>query len=157
VQSAYLTVPQVAAELDMSPDGVYKLIKRGRLPAIRRSERGLRVSRVALAAYLRRLRQSEVGLPQAGVLKGEVANVRAGDGARQSEVELGQGEVPQDEPSDTRAQDASVDVAQLRAEFERETGLPPREWERRWRADELEDTAEHMRLAIRALGLLLAE
>ncbi len=71
MQSAYLTVPQVAAELDMSPDGVYKLIKRGRLPAIRRSERGLRVSRVALAAYLRRLRQSEVGLRQ-----GEVSRAR---------------------------------------------------------------------------------
>jgi excisionase family DNA binding protein len=117
--SAYLTVPQVAAELDMSPDGVYKLIKRGRLPAIRRSERGLRVARVALAAYLRRLQQSGV--------------------------------------SDVRAQEVGLDVDLLRAEFERETGLSPREWERRWQAHELEDTAEHMRLAIRALGLLVAE
>ncbi len=116
---AYLTVPQVAAELAMSSDGVYKLIKRGRLPAIRRSERGLRVSRVALAAYLRRLQQGEV--PDVGV--GEV----------------------------------DLDVDRLRTEFERETGLSPRAWERRWRADELEDTAAHMRLAIRALGLLLAE
>jgi excisionase family DNA binding protein len=119
MQSAYLTVPQVAAELGMSSDGVYKLIKRGKLPAVRRSERGLRVSRVVLAAYLRRLRQGEV--PDVGI----------------QEVGLG--------------------VDQLRAEFERETGLSPREWERRWRADELEDTAENMRLAIRALGLLLAE
>jgi excisionase family DNA binding protein len=131
VQSAYLTVPQVAAELDMSPDGVYKLIKRGRLPAIRRSERGLRVSRVALAAYLRRLRQSEIR-PQ-------------------------QGEVAQSEVADVRAREVGLDVDRLRAEFERETGLSPREWERRWKADELEDTAEHMRLVIRALGLLVAE
>ncbi len=119
---AYLTVPQVAAELAMSSDGVYKLIKRGRLPAIRRSERGLRVSRVALAAYLRGLQQGEV--PDVGVREVE-------------EVDL--------------------DVDRLRTEFERETGLSPRAWERRWRADELEDTAAHMRLAIRALGLLLAE
>jgi excisionase family DNA binding protein len=119
---AYLTVPQVAAELSMSSDGVYKLIKRGRLPAIRRSERGLRVSRVALAAYLRRLQQGEV--PDVGVR--EVGEV-------------------------------DLDVDRLRTEFERETGLSPRAWERRWRADELEDTAAHMRLAIRALGLLLAE
>jgi excisionase family DNA binding protein len=120
--SAYLTVPQVAAELDMTPDGVYKLIKRGKLPAIRRSERGIRVARVALAAYLRRL----------------------------------QGEV-----SDARAKELSMDVDRLdvdrlRAEFERETGLSPCEWERRWKADELEDSAENMRLAIRALGLLVA-
>ena len=50
--------------------------------------------------------------------------------------------------------EVDLDVDRLRAEFERETGLSPRAWERRWRADELEDTAEHMRLAIRALGLL---
>jgi excisionase family DNA binding protein len=131
VQSAYLTVPQVAAELDMSSDGVYKLIKRGRLPAIRRSERGLRVSRVALAAYLRRLRQSEVGLQQ--------------------------GEVSQSEVSNARARETSLDVDRLRAEFELETGLSPREWDRRWTAHELDDTAEHMRLTIRALGLLVAE
>jgi len=124
MQGAYLTVPQVAAELDMSSDGVYKLIKRGRLPAIRRSERGLRVSRVALAAYLRRLRQ------------GDASDARA--------QELGTREV-------------GLDMDLLRTEFERETGLSPREWERRWKAHELEDTAEHMRLAIRALGLLVAE
>jgi len=59
MQTAYLTVPQVAAELDISTDGVYKLIKRGKLPAIRRSERGIRISRVAFDAYQRRLRNSE--------------------------------------------------------------------------------------------------
>jgi excisionase family DNA binding protein len=135
---AYLTVPQVAAELDMSPDGVYKLIKRGRLPAIRRSERGLRVSRVALAAYLRRLRQREVGLREGGVLQGDVA-VDVPDAQAREEGE------------------ANANLAQLRAELERETGLSPHEWERRWKADELEDSAENMRLAIRALGLLVAE
>jgi len=119
MQSAYLTVPQVAAELDISPDGVYKLIKRGKLPAIRRSERGMRISRVALAAYLRRLQQ---------------------------------GEAP-----DTQAQEVDMDVDQLRAEFERETGISPREWERRWKAQKIEDSAENMRLTIRALGLLVAE
>lgn len=135
---AYLTVPQVAAELDMSPDGVYKLIKRGRLPAIRRSERGLRVSRVALAAYLRRLRQREVGRRVGGVLQGDAA-VDVSDAQAREEGE------------------ANANLAQLRAEFERETDLSPHEWERRWKADELEDSAENMRLAIRALGLLVAE
>ena len=43
----------------------------------------------------------------------------------------------------------------LNAEFERETGLTPRTWERRWKAKEIEDSAENMRLAIRALTLNL--
>jgi excisionase family DNA binding protein len=126
--SAYLTVPQVAAELDMTPDGVYKLIKRGRLPAIRRSERGIRVARVALAAYLRRL-------------QGEVSDARA------QEVN------PQELSMDVDR----LNVDRLRTEFERETGLSPGEWERRWKADKLEDSAANMRLAIRALSLLAAE
>jgi excisionase family DNA binding protein len=119
MQSAYLTVPQAAAELSMSPDGVYKLIKRGKLPAIRRSERGMRISRVALAAYIRRLQRGEAAAAP--------------------------------------APEARVDVDQLLAEFERKTGLSPREWERRREAREIEDSAENMRLTIRALGLLAAE
>jgi excisionase family DNA binding protein len=61
-QGAYLTVSEVAIELDISPDGVYKLIKRGKLPAVRLSERGTRVSRVALEGYQRRLR-GETAVP----------------------------------------------------------------------------------------------
>jgi len=45
----------------------------------------------------------------------------------------------------------------LHAEFERDTGLSPREWERRWKAKKIEDSAENMRLTIRALTLHLAE
>jgi excisionase family DNA binding protein len=119
MQTAYLTVPQVAAELDISADGVYKLIKRGRLPAIRRSERGLRISRVALDAYQRRLRHGGISL------------------------------MPMPQPS--------ADMEASRADFERETGFSPREWERRWKADEIEDSTENMRRAIRALALLLNE
>ncbi len=119
MQTAYLTVPQVAAELDISTDGVYKLIKRGKLPAIRRSERGMRVSRVALDAYQRRLRHSETP------------------------------------PMTTPEPNAEIDG--LLAEFERDTGMSPREWERRWKAEEIEDNAENMRLTIRALTLHLAE
>jgi excisionase family DNA binding protein len=118
MQNAYLTIPQVAAELDISTDGVYKLIKRGKLPAIRRSERGMRVSRVAFDSYQRRLRHSEI--PPA-------------------------------------IQEADVDIDLLNAEFERETGVTPRTWERRWKAEEIEDSAENMGLAIRALTLNLAE
>ena len=119
MQNAYLTVPQVATELDISTDGVYKLIKRGKLAAIRRSERGMRVSRVALDAYQRRLRN---------------------------------GKTP---PVSTP--EPSVEMDELHAEFERDTGLTPREWERRWKAEEIEDSAENMRLTIRALTLHLAK
>jgi excisionase family DNA binding protein len=120
MQSAYLTVPQVAAELDISTDGVYKLIKRGKLPAIRRSERGMRVSRVAFDAYQRRLRHGET-------------------------------------PPVSTPERNNVEIDGLDAEFERDTGLSPREWERRWKAEEIEDSAENMRLTIRALTLHHAE
>ncbi|MGP0101441.1 MAG: helix-turn-helix domain-containing protein [Solirubrobacteraceae bacterium] len=119
MQTAYLTIPEVAAELDISTDGVYKLIKRGKLPAIRRSERGMRVSRVAFDAYRLRLRN---GVPPSGLI-----------------LELN----PQ--------------VDALHSEFERETGLSPEGWERRWKTGEIEDSAENMRLAIRALTLRLAD
>ncbi len=103
---------------------MYKLIKRGKLPAIRRSERGMRVSRAAFDAYQRRLRHGEPSLASTAQARTAEANV---------EIELG------------------------RVEFERETGCSPREWERRWRTEEIEDSAENMRLAIRALTLQLAE
>jgi excisionase family DNA binding protein len=118
MDTAYLTVSEVAAELEISPAGVYKLIQRGKLPAIRRSERGLRVSRLALTAYQRRL--------QSGF-----------------------------KPPAVVVQDATLD--ELRAAFERETGLSPEEWERRWGAGRIEDSPENMRLAILASGLLVSE
>jgi excisionase family DNA binding protein len=119
MRTAYLTVPEVATELEMSPDGVYKLIKRGKLPAIRRSERGMRVSRAALEAYRRRLPHGQTP--------------------------------PASNPEPT------LELDRAHAEFEHDTGLSAREWERRWRAEEIEDSAENMRLAIRALTLGLAE
>jgi excisionase family DNA binding protein len=120
MQNAYLTIPQVAAELDITTDGVYKLIKRGKLPSIRRSERGMRVSRVAFDAYLRRL--------------------------------YNDGETPSVTPSELNSE-----MDGLQAEFEDDTGLTPREWERKWKTQEIEDSAENMRLTIRALTLQLAE
>jgi len=118
-KSPYLTVADVAAELGISRHGVYKLIERGKLKAIRRTERNLRVSRLALDAYQRRLK----GNAQAAA--GEVDDI--------------------------------VDVDGLRVAFEQETGVTPADWERRWKADELEDSAENMRLTIRALALRAAE
>jgi excisionase family DNA binding protein len=118
MQSPYLTVSEVAAELEISTSGVYKLIKRGKLPALHRSERGLRVSRLALDAYRRRLQRG--GAP-------------------------------------TPIQHENGDLAVLRAEFEHETRVPPKEWDRRWRAGQIEDSAENMGLTIRALSLLLRE
>ena len=118
-QSAYLTVPDVASELGMSRAGVYKLIERGKLKAIRRTERGIRVSRLALDAYKRR------------VQAGRSANWHLAD-----EV---------------------VDLDAVRVEFERETGMSPAEWERRWKSDEFADTAANMRRTIRALALRAAQ
>ena len=120
MQSPYLTIPQVAAELDITTDGVYKLIKRGKLAAIRRSERGMRVSRAAFDAYQRRLHNDD-GTPLVA-------------------------------PSELNSE-----LDGLQAEFEHDTGLTPREWERKWKAQEIEDSAENMRLTIRALTLQLAE
>lgn len=54
-QGPYLTVAEVADELEITTNGVYKLIQRGRLPAIKRSERGTRVARWTLDAYKQRL------------------------------------------------------------------------------------------------------
>jgi excisionase family DNA binding protein len=118
-QSVYLKVSEVAAELDISPDGVYKLVKRGKLPAVRRSERGMRVSRAALDAYRRRLQHGEVAVTV----------------------------VPKIGP----------EAEELRVRFQNETGLEPREWMRRWKADELEDSAENMQMTLRALSLMVAE
>lgn len=115
--SEYLTVAEVAAELGITTHGVYKLIERGKLKAIRRTERNIRVSRLALDAYGRRVN----------------------------------GEMPAIEVENR------TDLSTLLGEFEQETGTSPAEWERRWKADEIEDTADNMRLAIRALALLAAE
>jgi excisionase family DNA binding protein len=119
MQFPYLTASEVAEELGMSTDGVYKLIKRGKLPAIRRSENSLRVSRLALEAYQRRLQDGNIDMPP---------------------IEY-----------------SNTTPHELRAEFEQETGLSPSEWESRWKADQFEDSAENMNLAIRALSLLLHE
>lgn len=51
----YLTPAEVAGELGMSADGVRKLVRRGKLKAIRRSERQILISRAALEAYRRRI------------------------------------------------------------------------------------------------------
>ncbi len=60
--SPYLTVAEVARELHMSDDGVRKLIRKGKLKALRLSERKTMVPRTALAGYQRRLSgQPDVG------------------------------------------------------------------------------------------------
>ncbi len=53
-QPIHLTVPQVAAELGMTSDGVYKLIQRGKLAAERVSARKTRISPAALNEYTKR-------------------------------------------------------------------------------------------------------
>lgn len=46
---------------------------------------------------------------------------------------------------------------QVRAAFEAQTGMTPADWERRWRADEIEDSAENMALSFDALWLVECE
>jgi len=116
VNTGYLTVAEVAAELEMTNDGVYKLIRRGKLEGVRRSERGLRVPQEALADYQRRLvkRPHTVSIELTG-------------------------------------------ASHARADFEAATGVSAAEWQRRWKADEVEDTVDNMLVTIRALVLLVAE
>ncbi len=116
---AYLTIAEVAAELGITRAGVYKLVQRDQLKAIRRTERGMRVSRLALDAYRRRVEDGRGG-PARGATR-------------------------------------MVSLLELREEFVRETEMQPEEWERRWKAEEFEDSAQNMRLAIRALALRAAE
>lgn len=51
-QTTHLTVPQAAAQLGMTADGVYKLIQRGKLPAERASARKTMISQSALSEYM---------------------------------------------------------------------------------------------------------
>ncbi|HUN79680.1 MAG TPA: helix-turn-helix domain-containing protein [Solirubrobacteraceae bacterium] len=106
MDTAYLTVSEVAAELEISTAGVYKLIQRGKLPAIRRSERGLRVSRLALTAYQRRLQDGfqppAVGEPEH----------RSGDG--REEVEMAHSEPDVLNTGEQRPGDNGPLLAELR-------------------------------------------
>jgi excisionase family DNA binding protein len=115
----YLTVRETAQELGMTPNGVYKLISRGRLKAIRRSQRKTIVSRLALDAYQNRVN--------------------------------GQAPPPAPLIFDERP------VGELREEFQRATGKTPEEWERAWKADEIEDSAGNMGLTIHAIAIRLSE
>jgi excisionase family DNA binding protein len=56
-----LTVHQVADELGVSRQHVYRLIAEGRLPAVRLSERRLRIPRPALDAWLQLQADRAVG------------------------------------------------------------------------------------------------
>ena len=51
----YLTVHDAAEVLGISDDGVRKLVRRGKLRAIRRSERGILIPRPAFEAYRRKI------------------------------------------------------------------------------------------------------
>lgn len=73
----YLTVAEVSDELGISKSGVYKLIQRGRLRAIKRSERGTLVPRLALDAYRRRLSGERPHAPPAMEDPTDVATLAA--------------------------------------------------------------------------------
>lgn len=64
LDSRYLTVPQVAAELQMDVSAVYKMCKSHELPSVRFGK-SVRIPRLAYERYLQRL---EDGGPQAATL-----------------------------------------------------------------------------------------
>ena len=51
-QETWLTVPQVAEELQIPRTRAYELIQRGALPAVRIGERSIRVNRRELERFL---------------------------------------------------------------------------------------------------------
>lgn len=114
MQDSTLTVPQVAAELGMTPAGVYKLIQRGKLDAERVSERKTTVRRNALDVF--------------------IAEQRALVASR-------------------RAALPAADPSALRRIFEETTGCAPEQWLEKWKADQLDDTPENMKLLVRAMAL----
>lgn len=75
--SPYLSVGEVSGELGISKSGVYKLIQRGRLRAIKRSERGTLVPRLALDAYRRRLEGGAPSAPSVVEEAGDLGTIAA--------------------------------------------------------------------------------
>lgn len=57
-----LTVAEVADQLQMTPDGVYKLIQRGKLEAVRISERKTRIPESAFNRYYAELEARADGI-----------------------------------------------------------------------------------------------
>lgn len=62
-EAPYVTVSEAAELLSMTPDGVRKRIRSGRLVAVRRSERKTMVSRLSIAAYQDRLNGTPIPAP----------------------------------------------------------------------------------------------
>lgn len=60
----YLTVKEAASELGITDDGVRKLIARGKLRAIKRSERNTLIPGPAFNAYIRRINGQAVVPPE---------------------------------------------------------------------------------------------
>lgn len=110
-----LTVAEVAERLEMTPDGVYKLIQRGKLEAVRLSERKTRISAQSLGRYM---------------------------DATQVWVDRYLSAQPQ------------IDVQTLCEMFEAKAGMSPDDWLAAWKRDEVEDTADNMRLLVHAAALV---
>lgn len=81
----FLTIPEVASRLDMTPDGVYKLIQRGKLEAVRLSERKTRVAPQTVDAYIAAQQEAVAGFrsrgPQTGTQEGLTQAFRSEFGA----------------------------------------------------------------------------
>jgi excisionase family DNA binding protein len=56
-ERGWLTVPEVAEELNIPRSRAYELIQRGELPAVRVGERSIRVNRRELERFLLETRQ----------------------------------------------------------------------------------------------------
>jgi len=73
---AFMTVGEVASELEMTSSGVYKLIQRGKLKAVRKSERNTLVPVPALRAYQARLAGEGPAIAMPG-FEGSLADAQA--------------------------------------------------------------------------------
>lgn len=119
MQRPYLTIEELAAELELPITAARALTDKGELPALEPSPGSLLVPRLALDAYRRRI---------------------AGEVPPRPAIEI-----------------VSKSPEESRAEFEAKTGMSPVEWQARWAADEIEDSAENMVLTMDAYGLLSRE
>lgn len=84
----YLTVKEAASELGITDDGVRKLIARGKLPAIRRSERNILIPGPAFNAYVRRINGDTQPAPMRPRVQRDLAT-------RLTEFERDTGKTPQ--------------------------------------------------------------
>jgi excisionase family DNA binding protein len=103
--SPYLTVREAASELGITDDGVRKLIARGKLPAIKRSERNTLIPRPAFESYVRRINGQSIP-------PGERLRAQRDLVTRLAEFERDAGKTPQQWLTDWASAGPELDTAE---------------------------------------------